>query len=29
MLAILRRLSASLDIRWQRGEREIVVPLGA
>ena len=29
MIAILRRLSASLDIRWQRGEREIVVPLGA
>jgi hypothetical protein len=29
MLAILRRLSASLDIRWHRGEREIVVPLRA
>ena len=29
MLAILRRLSTSLDMRWHRGEREIVVPLGA
>ena len=28
-LGILRNLSASLEVRWQRGEREIVVPLGA
>jgi len=29
MIRILHRLSSSLEVRWQRGEREIVVPLGA
>jgi len=29
MVSILHRLSSSLEVRWQRGEREIVVPLGA
>ena len=29
VLGILRSLSSSLEVRWQRGEREIVVPLGA
>jgi len=29
MLGILRKLSTSLDVRWQWGEREITVPLGA
>ena len=29
MVRILHRLSTSLEVRWQRGEREIVVPLGA
>ena len=29
MLSLLRHLSSSLEVRWQRGEREIVVPLGA
>jgi GNAT superfamily N-acetyltransferase len=29
MLGVLRKLSASLEVRWQWGEREIVVPLGA
>jgi GNAT superfamily N-acetyltransferase len=27
MLGILRKLSTSLEVRWHRGEREIVVPL--
>ena len=29
MLGILRKLSTSLEVRWQWGEREITVPLGA
>jgi GNAT superfamily N-acetyltransferase len=29
MVRILHRLSSSLEVRWRRGEREIVVPLGA
>ena len=29
MLGVLRKLSSSLEVRWLRGEREIVVPLGA
>jgi acetyltransferase len=29
MVHLLLRLSSSLEVRWQRGEREIVVPLGA
>ena len=29
VLRILHSLSSSLEVRWQRGEREIVVPLGA
>lgn len=29
VLSALRSLSSSLDVRWRRGEREIVVPLGA
>ena len=28
-LGILRHLSGSLEVRWQRGEREIVVPLAS
>jgi GNAT superfamily N-acetyltransferase len=28
-LGLLRTLSSSLEVRWQWGEREIVVPLGA
>ena len=29
MVRILHRLSSSLEVRWQRGEREIVVPLAS
>jgi GNAT superfamily N-acetyltransferase len=29
MLGVLRKLSGSIEVQWRRGEREIVVPLGA